>query len=472
MWRSPIQAVTKEGTTLVEICVNHIRDTHTVNGMLPEDFTPVTLVPMKSASQCCGVPLCWVSIPHGFSAIVSRFGADVPGKEPDGTWSPGGHCFPPWYNVNRLVSRSLIIFDSPVRDCKTKDNITVNIDVLIVLEITGADAFIYGLGPEKLDSLLRASQEEVLRQVAFTIPVEKIYDLHGHETEEWVKKMNSQFSQFGVTIHHFTVRNVQIPSDMAKDFEDKTLYESKTIEKKVQQESDRLTLNNEEERQKLKEFCENDRMAAEEQAVTTKAQIVKEVREVIASTEKDMGVLDAKRLAEVADLEATTEFEVAKLQAEILTLKRESNARVTAEVDKLEAEAEAYEAQKRASARMQASEKLAVGKKAVAEAEGASAVPFAARRQQEQEMARLNIIEKLALNPNIKIATSLENNMGLAPDNSLVSQVTQQGLEAFRMKLAEMTAGSVTKLDMKKEFQGGLVRPVPQQMMIGGGGAR
>merc|ERR1719482_2295836 len=106
---------------------------------------------------------------------------------------------------------------------------------------------------------------------------------------------------------------------MAKDFEDKTLYESKTIEKQVQQESDRLALNNEEARQKLKEECENNRMAAEEQAVTTKAQIVKEVREVIASTEKDMGVLEAKRLAEVADMEATAELKVAKTKADILT---------------------------------------------------------------------------------------------------------------------------------------------------------
>lgn len=293
-WVSPINAVPKEGTTLVEIVVPHIRDAHNVAGMQPEDYTPVSLVPLASQSRCCGCPLCWVHVPSGFAAIVSRFGADIKGSEPDESWSPGFHCFWPWMAVNRLVSRQLIIFDTPVKDCKTKDNITVNIDVLIVLEVVKADIFVYGLGPEKLDSLLRASQEEVLRQVAFQIPVENIYDLHGHDTEGWVKNMNKNFEPFGVVIHHFTVRNVQIPGDMAKDFEDKTLYESKTIEKQVQQESDRLDLENDEARQKLKEECENARMAAEEQAVTTKAQIVKEVREVIASTEKDMGVLEAQ----------------------------------------------------------------------------------------------------------------------------------------------------------------------------------
>mmetsp|Transcript_3461 Transcript_3461/g.6785 ORF Transcript_3461/g.6785 Transcript_3461/m.6785 type:complete len:480 (-) Transcript_3461:100-1539(-) len=470
-WKSPNKKE-KEGTTLIEILVPHIRDAHDVVGLQPEGHTPVTIVPVTSASECCCCPLCWFSVPSGFAAIVSRFGADVPGQEKDGTWSPGFHwnCCCQCLRVSRLVSRQLIIFDTPVKDCKTQDNITVNIDVLIVLEIIEASKFVYELGPEKLDALLRASQEEVLRQVAFTIPVEHIYDLHGTNTEEWVKSMNVSFKPYGVMIHHFTVRNVQIPQDMAKDFEDKTLYESKTLEKRVQQESDRLKLNNDEAREKLKEECENARMAAEEQAVTTKAQIIKEVREVLASTEKEIGVLNAQKDAEVADIVAKAELEVAKTNAEIMTTKRESQAKVNAEVGKLEAEAEAYEKQKKASARMEAAQKIAQGKKTVAEAEGAATTAFAQRRAQEQELARLDILARLAKNQSIQIATSRENNMGLAPDNSLVTQVAQQGLEALRMKLADLTSGSAAKLnfgggDMKMELAGGLVRPVPQMKM-------
>jgi len=462
-WR-PVDAVARDGTTLAEVQVYHVRDAHNVAGMQPDTFTPVVLVPNASASSCCFVPMCWVSVPSGFAAIVSRFGADVPGQEADGTWSPGFHCFWPWYSINRLVSRQLIIFDTPVKDCKTKDNITVNIDVLIVLEVVAADTFVYGLGPEKLDSLLRASQDEVIRQVVFEIPVETIYDLHGHNTEGWVKTMNKNFEPFGVVVHHFTIRNVQLPTDMAKDMEDKTLYESKTLEKRMQQESDKFNLNNEEARQKLKEECENARMAAEEQAVTTKAQIVKEVREVIASTEKDMAVLEAARHAEVADLIQANELEVNMKKAEIMTMKRENEAHIAKQVGTIEATAEAYEAEKKASGRMLATEKISLGKTKVAQAEGAAITAFAARRQQEQDMARLDILAKLAGNGNIQIATTLENNMGLAPDNSLVSQMAQQGLEAFRMKLAEMTGASVKSLEMGQTFTGGLVRPVPQTM--------
>jgi len=133
------------------------------------------------------------------------------------------------------------------------------------------------------------------------------------------------------------------------------------------------------------------------------------------------------------------------------------------ETGKLEAEAEAYERQKRSQANSEAASKVTMGKKALAEAEGAAASAFAPRRAQEQELERLKILDKLAHNSNIKIVTSLENNSGLAPDNSLVAQVVQQSMEAFRMKMAEMTSNSVTKLDMSTVVSGGLVRPMPPE---------
>lgn len=450
---------------LVELRIGHIRDAHDVIGMQPEKYTPVTIVPERAATEVCCCPCCYVAIPAGFTAIVSKWGADVQGNEQDGSWSPGFHCFwPCCHSVTRLVSKQLIVFDTPVQECKTGDNITVHIDVQVVFEIVQAADFVYGLGPEKLDDLLRASQEELLRSMASGIMVQNIFDLHGANTDPWVQNMNAQFNQYGVKIHSFTVRNVDIPEDMAADFEAKTLYESKTLEKKMQQESDRLALNNDEEQQKLKEVCENARMAAEEQAVTAKAQITKEVREVTACTKKELALREAKRIASTADETVTCDLEVAKIQAKILQLKSSTAAKMDEEVGKLEAEAEAYSAGKRAHASVEASAKIAMGTKGVAEAEGAAATAFAARRAQEQELKRLEIIERLTTNSKIKIVTSLENNSGLAPDNSLVSQIAQQGMEAFRMKLAEMTANSVQRLEMGKVMSGGLLRPVPQVM--------
>mmetsp|Transcript_23878 Transcript_23878/g.48614 ORF Transcript_23878/g.48614 Transcript_23878/m.48614 type:complete len:472 (-) Transcript_23878:166-1581(-) len=465
-WLSP-NSTKKDGTTLCEIEIGHISDAHDIIGLQPDDFTPIVVVPRSSATRVCGVPCCYTSIPAGFTAMVSRWGAMIESKDnaEDGGWEPGFHCFYPWYRVDRLVSKQLVIFDTPVKDCKTKDDITVNIDVLIVFEIVQASDFVFGIGPDKLDDFLRASQEEVLRQMAGETHVENIYDLHGTNTEKWVTQMNEKFSRYGVKIHHFTVRNVMIPQDMAQDFEDKTLYESKSIEKAMQQDSDRLKLSNDEELQKLREECDNMRMAEEEKSVTAKAQLAKEVREVLASTDKDVLLAEAQRDADVQDVTTTADLELAQNQAEIHTLKRETEANVEKEVGKLEAEAEAYESQKRASAKMEASAKTSLGRTTLAEAEGAAEEAFAARRAQEQELARLAILARLADNQHIKVVTTLENNTGLAPDNSLVAQIAQQGMEAFRMKLGEMTSTSIGKLDMGKVYSGGLVRPVPQMTM-------
>jgi hypothetical protein len=109
---------------------------------------------------------------------------------------------------------------------------------------------------------------------------------------------------------------------------------------------------------------------------------------------------------------------------------------------------------------------LALGKIEIAEAEGSAVEALRARRAQEQDWERLNILDKMADNRKIVIVTSHENNMGLAPDNSLVNQVTQQGMEAVRMKLAEMTHVSSGKLEMGTTLAGGLIRPAPHQQKM------
>merc|ERR1719330_1997531 len=134
-----------------------------------------------------------------------------------------------------------------------------------------------------------------------------------------------------------------------------------------------------------------------------------------------------------------------------------------ATTDKLNAEVDAHERQQESLGLREAAQKVSEGRKAHAAAEGAAAYAFAARRAQEQEMRKLVILEKLSENPNVSVVTSLENNTGLAPNNSLVAQITQQGMEAFRMKLAEVTSGAATTLGMGSTNAGGLVRPVPKQ---------
>lgn len=449
----PPGAPKKEGTTLIELTIKNLSDAHDIVGERPDGvFTPVTLVPQKSMGGCCGM-CCYVAIPSGFSAIVSQFGAVVKGDMEDETWSPGCHCFSPFLSVDKLVSKQIIIFDTPVRDCKTKDSITVNIDVLISFEVIRAPDFVYSIGPEKFDDLLRASQDEALRQMANETLVENIYDLHGANTDHIVKELNAKFEKYGVLIHHFTVKNVRIPAEMAQDFEDKTLFDAKTTMKHMKQESDRLKLNNEEGKQKLKEECDNARMAAEESAQVLKSKATKETSEVIAQTQQDIAKLEASWEIQKQQILTEADLEISKLKSQILSIEREIKSKTSADCGKLDAEAQAYQKQKQADAKVAVAEKMAKGKKALGEAEGEAATAFIARRKHEADMSRLDILEKLTSNQRIQIAGSQENHLSLSEENKVVTQVAQQGLEALRAKLAEITVTSLAKLEQAKPGQ-------------------
>jgi len=204
---------------------------------------------------------------------------------------------------------------------------------------------------------------------------------------------------------------------MQDDAEERTLFDSKTTEKHVNQASKTLNQSNQEGQQKLREECDNKRMAASEQAEVSKAQIIKEIAEYKAESEKTLMELQQKRADEARAVVTNADLDVSKLQSQTLAIDRD------------------------------------IRSKTLAEAEGEAASAFQARRQQEAEMSRLNILEKLAHNEHIRIATSQENTMSLNPENQLVTQVAHQGLEAIRMKLAQVTANSVAKLETAPRAQ-------------------
>jgi len=277
--------------------------------------------------------------------------------------------------------------------------------------------------------------------------VEKIYDLQGHNTKHIADELNkSKFNGFGVKIHHFTVKNVSIHGEIANDWEEKTLLEPKTNMQHMKQKFDRQQLNNDEGKQKLREELENVRMAAEQKTEVVKNKAVKETSQVVAQTERDIAQLEASRDVEAQQLLTNAELEVSKLNSQILALEREVKSKTQAESGKIAAEAENYAKQKDTAVKIEVAKKHANGKKALGEAEGETSAAFAARRAHEGELKRLDILEQMALKSDKKIATSQENTISMSHDNAVVTQVAQQGLEAMRAKLAEVTTTSLAKI--------------------------
>lgn len=72
-----------------------------------------------------------------------------------------------------VVTKQYIVFETPVKDCKTADDVTVGIDMCLILRIMGDESkgedpglvrrFVYELGPNGLEIQLRAAQDEAVR---------------------------------------------------------------------------------------------------------------------------------------------------------------------------------------------------------------------------------------------------------------------------------------------------------------------
>jgi len=256
-----------------------------------------------------------------------------------------------------------------------------------------------------------------------------------------------------VKVHEFTVKNVTIPEKMASEFQAKTLFESKTTEQHMSQSLQKLKLNNDEGREKLREECENKRMASEQQAVVEENTAVKEVSAVVARTARDIEELEAERDHEVKRVVTEAELEVSKMKSEILAMEREQKSQIQAECAKVRNEADAYAANLDANRTVEDAKRQAKGHTALAAAEGEASAAFAARRAHEAEMKRLDILQNVTQKEGAKIYTSQENTMAISADAQAVTAVAQQGLEALRAKLAEVTATSLKRIEQTQPAQ-------------------
>ena len=157
------------------------------------------LVLLRPHRACCKA--FYFTIPSGCYALVSRHGADEEYVCPDGSksivWPPGLHFpYPPWYRVSNLVTQQAIVLDLPVKACKTKDNVTVNIDIALAFRIMG-DAelgedpdlvrkFVHELKPRGLEQQLRDAQDEAVRALARSLKHTEIYGIRSGENTKHI----------------------------------------------------------------------------------------------------------------------------------------------------------------------------------------------------------------------------------------------------------------------------------------------
>jgi len=182
------QAARQATATLASV---DIHDAGEANAVFGGDTSVMVARPGKI---CCAFPLFWFTIPEGFYALVTRHGAheeyvDSKGKKSP-VWPSGLHLGPPWLKVSHLVTKQAILFNTKIKGCKTKDNVTAFIDVSIILRVMGDDPevtpgddpknvfkFVHEVTPVGLQAQLQDAQAEAVRTLARSVYHTEVFGL-------------------------------------------------------------------------------------------------------------------------------------------------------------------------------------------------------------------------------------------------------------------------------------------------------
>ena len=97
------------------------------------------------------------------------------------------HFGAPWVKVEFLITKQSVVFNMPVKGCKTSDNVTVQINLAVVFRVMcdaekGEDPmmarhFVYRVTPRGLEQQLMDACEEATRSVARSLQHLEVYGL-------------------------------------------------------------------------------------------------------------------------------------------------------------------------------------------------------------------------------------------------------------------------------------------------------
>ncbi|KAL7517890.1 hypothetical protein ACHAWX_002765, partial [Stephanocyclus meneghinianus] len=190
--RRPIHSIhtTMQGTsTLSSVDIRSAGEANVVFG----SDTSVMVARIRNP-RCCRFPVFWFTVPDGFYALVTRHGAHEPYIDGNGrkfpVWPSGLHVGPPWLKVSHLVTKQSMMFNTEIKGCNTKDNVTVLIDVSIVLRVMGDNPeerpgddpqnvykFVHEVTPIGLQAQLKDAQAEAVRTLARSVYHTEVFGL-------------------------------------------------------------------------------------------------------------------------------------------------------------------------------------------------------------------------------------------------------------------------------------------------------
>jgi len=186
-----------------------------------------TLIVARPARYCNPI---YFTVPEGYYALVTRFGAEV-NKDDSPVWPSGIHFKGPWFKISHLVTKQSFIFNTSISECKTKDNVSCAIDIALIMRIRGEDPsihegddpmyvrkFIHEVTAHGLAQQIRDAEAEAVRKLTRSVYHTEVFGLRSVSGAELASTIHPVISGVdGPEVPLGSAVPVPLPSDESYD---------------------------------------------------------------------------------------------------------------------------------------------------------------------------------------------------------------------------------------------------------------
>ncbi|HEY7024861.1 MAG TPA: SPFH domain-containing protein [Candidatus Limnocylindrales bacterium] len=148
-----------------------------------------------------------VVIPEGSRAILLRGGRFLK------TIGAGRHILSPAIIVTRLVTVREIPFSASALGQPSKDDVRVDIDVLLTFTITQPEKFVFAISAPDFDQVCLAASLEAARVLVRSKNADELLDLADSDYAAPRDNVGAALAPYGVTIQRWLVTSVRPPVD-------------------------------------------------------------------------------------------------------------------------------------------------------------------------------------------------------------------------------------------------------------------
>ncbi|CAI2371325.1 unnamed protein product [Moneuplotes crassus] len=385
-----------ERTHLLQITTGDITNAPRILKNAQHDGQPIVVV-IENGFCCCKPKL---DVPSGVTVLSQKWGAH------DGELAPGFKCC--WCKhkkIAAIITMNSIRYDAPIKNCPTKDNVRVWVDISLTFRIgPGHDEcmkFIYELGPAKLDQMLEAESEEAIRNFVYGVKLAQIQDIKGEIASTLLQDLNRKFVEFGVYFENVHILQIKIPDQLQKTLSDTTAFDIKLQNQIKKHQNAMLVLENDQ-NQKLTELQRKNGIKIEElKAANERALISREEKKVNALSDYEVRMTDAKSKASVLMTKVNGEKDIIENESKKEVLEMVNQAKTQCAEKKRKADHEATVLTIKADSQYEAAKAKYEAALIEAQAEADNKEGLSKLRTHELSMARAEVMQELARNSDI-----------------------------------------------------------------------